>query len=104
MAADLVEVMALAIYNERRREDGWWPLDEVSFRQDGRYALWTREAEAALRAISEAGYAVVPAEATIQVTRAFIDADPRRKRFAATAKRDYRAMIAAGRIDGAPDA
>lgn len=58
------------------------------------------EARAVRQAISAAGMAVVPVEATPEITRAFIDADPRRRRFAATAKRDYRAMVRAGAIGG----
>lgn len=37
---------------------------------------------------------LVPREATPAIIKAYIAADPRRKRYAATAKRDYRAMVA----------
>jgi len=38
---------------------------------------------------------LVPREPTPAIIKAYIAADRRRKRYAATAKRDYRAMIAA---------
>lgn len=41
------------------------------------------------------GYVLVPVEPTPEIIKAYISADRRRKRYAATAKRDYRAMIAA---------
>lgn len=41
------------------------------------------------------GYVLVPVEPTPAVVRAYIAADRRRKRRAATAKRDYRAMLSA---------
>lgn len=52
------------------------------------------------------GYVLVPVEPTPAVVRAYIAADRRRKRYAATAKRDYRAMLSAattGENDALPD-
>lgn len=42
-----------------------------------------------------AGMVPMPREPTPAIIKAYIAADRRRKRYAATAKRDYRAMIAA---------
>ena len=46
-------------------------------------------------ALAVDGLCLVPREASKEIIAAYIAADPRRRRFAATAKRDYRAMIAA---------
>ncbi len=51
-----------------------------------------REERARLR---PEGYVLMPIEPTPSIIKAYIAADPRRKRYAATAKRDYRAMLAA---------
>jgi hypothetical protein len=45
------------------------------------------------------GYVLMPAEPTPEIIRAYIAADRRRKRYAATAKRDYRAMLQAAQGD-----
>jgi hypothetical protein len=45
--------------------------------------------------LAPAGYVLMPKEPTHKIVAAYIAADRRRKRYAATAKRDYRAMISA---------
>lgn len=46
-------------------------------------------------ALAAEGLVLMPIEPTPSIIKAYIAADPRRKRYAATAKRDYRAMLAA---------
>lgn len=64
-----------------------------------RWRYWTTFSEAVITAyeahLKAEGLVLVPVEPTPEIIKAYISADRRRKRYAATAKRDYRAMIVA---------
>lgn len=63
--------------------------------------VWHQYVEQAKSALSAdlGDMVLVPVEATPAIIKAYIAADRRRKRYTATAKRDYRAMIEAARTN-----